>query len=198
MRKIFFLLAFISFLTEAKEYGVPVEYEAFMDGYEYIYPEYNCSVHWHPRSATFMVGGEPDKNNCEKLSIEKIKKDAIKSINYVKSQGNYESFFDYFYKKELAQKPYSFQDAQLDAMRIWIKGCSDYKKGRITQNFPEAYDIGNLAYLYPRIKSTVSVIIYGDGWETALANKSQLNCQETAYYLIPNYLKGMKDIRESF
>jgi len=197
MRKIIFLLAFISLSAEANEYGVPVEYEAFMDGYEYIYPEYNCSVHWHPRSATFMVGGEPDKNNCEKLSIEQIKKDAIKSIKYVKSQGDYENFFDYFYKKELAQKPYSLQDAQLDAMRIWIKGCYDYKKGRITQNFAEALTLG-IDNLFPRIKRGVAIDLYHDGWNIALANKSQLNCEETAYYLIPSYLKGMKDIRESF
>lgn len=198
MRKIILILVAINFVSEANEYTVPIEYELFMEGYEYNYPKYNCSVHWHPRTASFLVNGDPDNSNCDKISAEKMRNDAIKSIEFVKKQGSYKNFSEYFYKKELAKTPYSFQNAQLDAMKIWIKGCYDYKKGRITQKFAESYDIGNLGYLYPKIKDAISVTIYDSGWKIALANQSQLNCEEVAYYLLPDYLKSMGDIRKPF
>lgn len=114
MRKITLATFFLTGLfANAKEYGVPEKYESFMNGYEYEYKNPNCSVHWHIRSATFLFDGRPE-SECNKISAHKMTEDAIKSINYVKSKGDYEDFSDYYYQMELAKKPYSIQQANQD------------------------------------------------------------------------------------
>lgn len=196
MRKITLATFFLTGLfANAKEYGVPEKYESFMNGYEYEYKNPNCSVHWHIRSATFLFDGRPE-SECNKISAHKMTEDAIKSINYVKSKGDYEDFSDYYYQMELAKKPYSIQQANQDAVSIWVMGCNNYKEGKITQDFPSAYRIGKISNLYPRIKEHIVIHLYDHGWQTSLANKAHLICGEIGYYTTSSFLDNLGDIRK--
>lgn len=196
MKKVILLFFFLSGLpANAKEYGVPQEYELFMNGYEYEYKNPDCSIHWHGRSATFLFDGRPE-SECKNISPQKMTEDAIKSIRYVKSKGNYEDFFDYYYQMELSKKPYSIQQANQDAISIWIMGCTDYKKGKITQDFPSSYRMGKISNSYPRIKEHIAIHLYDHGWQTSLANKAHLICEEIGYYTTLSFLDNLGDIRK--
>lgn len=198
MKKIFCSLSlFFIASINAKEYGVPEEYEMFMSGYEYQYTNPPCDVRWHDRSATFMFNEKPDTNECEKIPPKKLTEDAIKSIEYVKKKGDYENFLDYYYKLELAKTPYSREQSNQDAISIWVKGCNDYKKGKLTQDFSNTFKIGDIPYQYPRIKRNITIRLYGDGWKTASAYKGRLVCEETGYYLILGSLKELGDMRKN-
>lgn len=194
-KTIVFTFFLIGLLVNAKEYSVPEKYESFMRGYKYEYKNPNCSVHWHERSATFLFDGRPE-SECNKISPQKMTDDAIKSINYVKGKGNYEDFSDYYYQIELAKKPYSIQQANQDAISIWVTGCSDYKKGKITQDFPSFYQIGKISNSYPRIKENITIHLYDHGWKTSLANEAHLICEEVGYYTTLSFLDNLGDIRK--
>lgn len=165
-----------------------------MFGYIYEYKNPDCTVAWHTRSATFLIS-DSDKNQCDQISKEKLISDALKSIEYVKSKGDYENFSDYYSDLELRKIPYSIQQANIDAKNIWIKGCLDYKKGLSTKNFGEANRLWDTTLQYPRIKRHLVIKLYGNGWDMALNNKGFIKCQEIGYYVAESFLDGLGDIR---
>lgn len=197
MKKIFCSLSlFFIASINAKEYGVPEEYEMFMSGYEYQYTNPPCDVRWHDRSATFMFNEKPDTNECEKIPPKKLTEDAIKSIEYVKKKGDYENFLDYYSELELRKTPYSIQKANIDAKNIWIKGCLDYKKGLSTKDFGAANKLWDTTLRYPKIKRHLVIKLYGNGWQMALNNQGFINCEEIGYYMTQSFLNGVGDIRD--
>ena len=188
-----FLLT-LSFNLQAKDFDFSVDDQNFMLGYIYEYKNPDCTVAWHDRSATFLMS-ESDKNQCDQISKEKLISDALKSIEYVKSKGNYENFLDYYSDLELRKTPYSIQQSNIDAKNIWIKGCLDYKKGLSTKNFGEANRLWDTTLQYPRIKRHLVIKLYGNGWDMALNNKGFIKCQEIGYYVAESFLDGLGDIR---
>jgi len=132
-RKNIYLIMLLSSSVFAEEYNriLPQEYWSFMDGYEYKYPK--CHVSWSIRTASFLVGGE----GCDSITMEKMVSDAIKSINYVKNNSSYTNFSDYNLSIQKKRHIYSQNEARLDAEKIWIAGCLDYKK-----------DINKFCYFY--------------------------------------------------
>lgn len=189
-----FLFA-LSFNLEAKDFDFSIEDQDFMMGYTYEYKNPNCKVAWHDRSSNFLVD-DSDQNQCNQISHETLVSDALKSIEYVRSQGDYENFFDYYADLELRKTPYSIQQANIDAQKIWIRGCLDYKKGLSTKDFGSAYNVWNIALNYPRIKKHLVIKLYGNGWQITKDNNAFINCEEVGYYTTRSFLNGMGDIRE--
>lgn len=187
-----FILA-ISLLTglanaaDANQYSVPQKYWDFMDGYEYKYPQ--CSVHWHVRTSSFLVSGK----GCNKISANKMKNDALKSIEYLRTNTLHPNFYEYYenqqFKKTKSQ--YTLYHAKTDATKIWNKGCMDYKKGNNEKNFPKYHQ---LPTNYPNLKRNAIVYLYSDGWNLARANKGFIECSSMADYRSNEYLSGI-DIR---
>lgn len=196
MKKIILIfLLTLPFNLQAKDFDFSREDQNFMMGYTYEYKNPNCKVAWHDRTSSFLVDGQ-DQSQCNQISHETLVSDALKSIEYVRAQGDYENFFDYYHKLELRKTPYSMQTANIDAKKIWIRGCLDYKKGLATKDFGNAYNVWNTTLNYPRIKRHLVIKLYGNGWQIAKDNNAFINCEEVGYYITQSFLNGMGDIRE--
>ena len=191
-KKALIFLLTIPFNLQAQDFDFSIEDQDFMMGYIYEYKNPDCKVVWHDRSATFLI----NSLECNQISHETLVSDALKSIEYVRSQGDYESFSDYYAELELRKTPYSIQKANIDATKIWIRGCLDYKKGLSTKDFGNAYNVWNTTLNYPRIKRHLVIKLYGNGWQIAKDNNAFINCEELGYYITQNFLNGMGDIRE--
>lgn len=172
----------------SNEYTVPQDSWEFMRGYKYDYP--GCSVGWHERTASFLVDG----HDCEKISSEKMKADAIKSIAYVKKNSSAQNFEGYYSLINKAESGYTQQQANRDAGRIWMSGCSDYKNGMNAGNFGGWLKLGDTVKSYPQIKNIAVNRLYMDGWNVALGSGGVINCQEMAPYRVADYVSGV-DIR---
>lgn len=189
-----FLLA-LSFNLQAKDFDFSIEDQNFMSGYTYEYKDPDCKVVWHDRSASFLIA-DSENNKCDQISQKKLVSDALKSIEYVKSKGNYENFLDYYSELELRKTPYSIQKANIDAKNIWIKGCLAYKKGLSTKDFGAANKLWDTTLRYPKIKRHLVIKLYGNGWQMALNNQGFINCEEIGYYMTQSFLNGVGDIRD--
>lgn len=194
-------LSLISLSGAAADYSVPREFWGFMEGYKYEYP--NCAVAWSGRTATFLPYG----NGCSDISSEKMKADALKSIDYVKKNSNASNFLDYYTLVEQANKlhgvkeaneqanrPYGIDDANRDAQTIWVSGCSDFKNGLNEGDFPKWLKLEPNVNKYPRIKRAPVINLYMDGWNMARTTNGVINCDELAPYRAKDYVSGV-DIR---
>jgi hypothetical protein len=182
-------LSLISLSGTAADYSVPKEHWNFMDGYKYEYP--NCSVVWSDRAATFLASG----NGCDNISPEKMKADALRSIDYVKKNSSASNFFDYYTLIEQASEPYSAYEAKQDAQIIWASGCSDFKNGLNGGDFTKWLKIDATVSKYSKIKNIPATKLYMDGWETARLMKGVINCNDFAPYRAKDYVSGV-DIRK--
>ncbi|WP_017903569.1 hypothetical protein [Pseudomonas asplenii] len=174
----------------AGDYSVPQESRSFMRGYKYDYP--GCSVLWHEGKETFLTIG----NDCEKISSEKMKADAMKSIAYVRKNSSAQNFEDYYSLTSKAAQSYTRQQANQDAGQIWLSGCSDYKNGMNAGDLGGWLKVGDIAKSYPQIKSIAANRLYMDGWNIARGLGGVINCQEMAPYRSADYVSGV-DIRKA-
>lgn len=183
-------LSMLSMECMAGDYSMPRENWPFMQGYKYDYS--GCSVLWHEGRASFFTIG----NDCEKISSEKMKADAIKSIEYVRKNSSAKSFEDYYSLIDKAATSYTQQQANQDAGHIWMSGCSDYKNGMNAGDFGGWLKLGDTVKAYPKIKSIAVNRLYMDGWNVALGLGGVINCQEMAPYRAADYVSGV-DIRKA-
>lgn len=183
-------MCFQSGIVLANEYSVPREHWEFMDGYKYDYP--GCSVGWSIRTGSFMVNGD----KCDHISAEKMRADALKSIEYVKKHSNAHSFFSYYEASELKADAYMQEQAVADAQKIWFSGCSDFKNGMNEGDFRKWLRLSDNTDGYPKLKKMAFTNLYLDGWETARKLKGVLNCTEIARYRASDYISGV-DIRSN-
>lgn len=182
-------LSLISLSGTAADYSVPREHWKFMEGYKYEYP--NCSVAWSARTATFLTSGD----GCDDINLEKMKTDALRSIDYVKKNSSASNFFDYYTVIEQGSEPYSAYDAKQDAQIIWASGCSDFKSSLNDGDFTKWLRIDATVSKYSKIKNIPATKLYMDGWETARLMKGVINCNEFAPYRAKDYVSGV-DIRK--
>lgn len=183
-------LVMLSIGCAADEYSMPGKDWPFMRGYKYDYP--GCSVFWHEGKASFFTDG----TGCEKISSEKMRSDAIKSIAYVRKNSSAKSFEEYYGLTKKAEQNYTLQQANQAAAQIWMYGCSDYKKGLNAGNFAEWLKLGETVKSYSQIKSIAVNRLYMDGWNVALGLGGVVNCQEMAPYRAADYVSGV-DIRKA-
>lgn len=174
----------------ADNYSVPREYWRFMDGYRYEYP--NCSVGWNDRTGSFLVNGDA----CEKIDSDKMSADAIKSIAYVRKNSDAPNFYEYYQRITLDSRPYSIDEANRDAQKIWQSGCSDFKNGMNAGDFRGWLKLGDATKAHPRIKSIAVTRLYMDGWDIARGLGGIINCQELAPYRTADYVSGV-DVRKT-
>lgn len=182
-------LSLLSTKCIANDYGLPQEYWEFMDGYRYEY--LGCSVGWSGRTASFLVHGD----SCENVSSKKMSEDAIKSIAYLKKNSGAPNFYEYYERDNRATRPYSTDEANRDAQKIWQSGCSDFKNGMNAGDFREWLKLGDAAKTYPRIRDVAVNKLYMDGWDIARGLGGVIKCQEMALYRAADYVSGT-DIRK--
>lgn len=189
---LFMMLSFVS-LVQAEpvnEYTVPGEYVKFMDGYKYDYP--GCSVVWSIRTSSFLVSGE----NCDKISAEKMRRDALKSISYVKANGSYTDFTNYYAATERVKAKYDSSDAARDAVKIWEGACIDFKNGMNAGDFRDYFKLGEVDKLYPELKRNAAIRLYSDGWNYAKDMNGVLDCSYFSDVRANAYISGV-DIRKN-
>ena len=174
----------------ANEYTLPSEDVKFMDGYKYDYP--GCTVGWSIRTSSFMTNGEA----CEKISAEKMRRDALKSISYVKAKGNYTDFTSYYTKIEGLKAKYDPSDAARDAVKIWEGACIDFKNGMNAGDFRDYLKLGEVDKLYPRLKRNAAIRLYSDGWNYAKDMNGVLDCSHFSDVRANAFISGV-DIRNN-
>ncbi|CAM4314725.1 hypothetical protein [Kerstersia similis] len=161
---------------------LPMEYWDYMPGYKYEYSN-NCTVHWHVRTSTFLGGP-----NCQNISPEKLKSDAIKSINYAKSKSNAKNFDEYYFLLESPSKStYTIHQANEDARTLWHVVCLQAKSNQLT-SFSETYK------QYTDIQFAHAARIYSNAVNTVRGTGGMLNCAEQARYAAELYTSDI-DIR---
>ena len=69
-----------------------------------------------------------------------MKNDAIKSIDYVRKNSSFTNFLDYNAAIENIRNSYSQNDENIDAERIWERGCLDFKEGLNIGDFSKTYN----------------------------------------------------------
>ena len=183
-------VSLLSAICSAEGYSVPHEHWVFMEGYKYDYP--GCSVGWSGRAGSFLVVGD----RCEEIGSSKMSADAMKSIVYVKKSSEAKSFAEYYDLSGRSSDRYSQSEANNDAVRIWLSGCSDFKQGMISRNFPKWLRLGEIEKSYPRLKKPAVVRLYMDGWDVSHGQGGVINCTEIAPYRSADFVSGI-DIREA-
>ncbi|UVE47703.1 hypothetical protein KS461_10635 [Pseudomonas chlororaphis] len=171
------------------EIGVPREHWKFMPGYRYDYS--GCRVGWSERQSGFIVSGD----QCNRISSQKMTADAIKSIEYVKRNSSASDFLEYYTLVNQAESHYTQIDANADAQKIWLAGCSDFKNGMNAGDFREWLKLGDTTKTYPRIKKIAVTKLYMDGWDTARGLGGIISCGDLAPYRASAYVSGV-DIRQ--
>lgn len=167
---------------------LPQKYWDFMAGYEYKYPK--CTVSWSERTASFLVDGE----GCNKISSEMMKNDTIKSIDYVRKNSSFTNFLDYNAAIENIRNSYSQNDENIDAERIWERGCLDFKEGLNIGDFSKTYNPAESIKKYDWLKINAVINLYSDGWNYARLMKGIVDCSYYAALRAREYVSGI-DIR---
>ncbi len=183
-------VSLLSAICAAEGYSVPHEHWAFMEGYKYDY--LGCSVGWSGRTGSFLVVGD----RCEEIGSSKMSADAMKSIVYVKKSSEAKSFAEYYDLSERNSDRYSKSEANNDAVRIWLSGCSDFKQGMISRDFPKWLRLGEIEKSYPRLKKPAVVRLYMGGWDVSRGQGGVINCTEIAPYRSADFVSGV-DIRKA-
>lgn len=171
---------------EGKEYSMPSKYWEFMNGYRYEYSNPVCNVAWHMRSATFLASGD----GCEQITSERMRKDAIISIEYVQQQGHYEDFSDYYYQLEENKKESSIVSYALkrDARLIWIEGCNDSKRRMYVDKSKHLNNEKEMIRSYPELKERLVMMLYRNGWRSAEHKRGAINCSNAAAFIVSDEL----------
>ncbi|WP_141232434.1 hypothetical protein [Pseudomonas fragi] len=180
----------LSTASTAADYSMPSEQWAFMEGYKYEYP--NCNVSWAVKTSTFITNGYA----CDSITPQRMQRDALVSIDYVKKHSNVSNFKTYYSIIEYAKKSYSIYDANQDARIIWATGCTNFKNGLNEGNFVKWLNLDDHIKKYSRIKRIPVIKLYMDGWDTARLLNGVVNCNELAPYRAEDYVSGI-DIRNT-
>lgn len=173
-----------------RKYSVPEFHWKFMTGYKYEYPD--CTVAWSERTATFLVSG----NGCDKISDEKMRSDAIASINYVKKNSSAHDFSSYYAmleeirrieageKRIVTPAPAPVSNSKPNSYsklaKIWAAGCSDYKKGMKLGDFSKSLNVEGIVDLNITTDRRTVITLYMDGWDSAHGTKGFIDCEATA------------------
>ncbi|WP_324727174.1 hypothetical protein [Pseudomonas chlororaphis] len=182
-------LSTLSMECIADEIGVPQEHWRFMPGYRYDYS--GCRVDWSERQSGFIVSGD----QCDRISPQKMTADAIKSIEYAKRNSSASDFLEYYALVNQAESQYTQIDANTDAQKIWLAGCSDFKNGMNAGDFREWLKLGDATKAYSRIKKIAVTKLYMEGWDTARSLDGIISCGDLAPYRASAYVFGV-DIRQ--
>ncbi|MBS7820247.1 hypothetical protein J7552_03010 [Wohlfahrtiimonas chitiniclastica] len=178
--------SFEEFLAEHEQgYSVPREHWEFMYGYKYDYKSPMCSVAWNVRSASFLTSGV----GCEQISAEKMRNDALASIEYVKKLGQYEDFSDYYYQLEEKRKS-SFivtYAVKRDARLIWAEGCHDSMRRKYVDKSKHVNNEKEMIRSFPELKERLVMMLYRNGWKAA-ERKRGINCSEAAPIIVSDEL----------
>jgi len=196
---------------------LPNKYWKHMVGYKYDYDNPKCSVRWNKRSAAFVLTGE----NCTQLEPNKIKEDAIKSINFIlkkmadQYQVDFESYYaavndgtintkidnkDYSYPKSNKVLPsrntnYDYIQMRWQGIGIWIQGCADYASGMGSKKtHADTYQGNKIAKKFPQLKSHLVKNIYDHGWENSI--NVNFYCDSYAEIIIDKLLMSVHDLRK--
>ncbi|WDH25070.1 hypothetical protein [Pseudomonas chlororaphis] len=184
-------LSLLSLECIANDYTVPRDQWDFMRGYRYEYP--GCTAFWNERNGAFLTVGE----ECERIGSEKMRADAIKSIEYVKRNSSASNFLEYYALANQAENQYTQIDANADAQKIWLAGCFDFKNGMNAGDFRKWLKLGDATKTYSRIKKIAVTKLYMDGWETARGLGGVITCVDIAPYRAAAYVSGV-DIRQLY
>lgn len=176
--------------NEIHERLIPRDDWDFMEGYRYKYSE-NCVVHWHQRTASFLVPA-----SCQNLSNEKLSKDAIKAIAYVKKNSKYNNFYEYyessknedFQTKNINIENYTIEQSKLDARKIWLQTCLNAK----AMNGVPAYKFYEQ---YSQINTFHVARLFKNANDTVRSLGGILNCAEQSHYAADTYTSDI-DIRK--
>jgi len=166
----------------------------FMEGYKYMYSG-TCSVGWHPRTAHFLVDSD-----CSKITDERMKSDAMKSIAYVKKHSSAKNFSEYYASLETASKltsetqtyttsakTYTLEEANQDARTIWIQSCINFKSMKVEPAY-KFYE------RYPKIQTIHVARIFSNATDTVKSTGGMINCAEQGKYSADIYTSDV-DIR---
>lgn len=196
---------------------LPNKYWKYMLGYKYDYDNPKCSVRWNKRSASFALTGE----NCIQIDPNKIKDDAIKSIDFItkKMANNYhidfasyyaavddgtintnESKKDYSYPQSNKTLPsrntnYDYIQMRWQGIGIWIQGCADYASGMGSRKtHAETYQGNIIDKSFPKLKPNLVKILYDQGWKNAV--NVNFYCDSYAGLFVDKLLMSVHDLRK--
>lgn len=163
---------------------LPIRYWEYMDGYKYQYAE-DCTVAWHVRTSSFLI---PTGGRCPELSDEKLKADAIKSIEYAQAKSSAKNFYEYYEEIEPTRTPYTIDQSRADARALWSQSCLDAKTLRGVTPFNE------LSARYPGIDTIHAARLFSSARDLVKGLGGVLNCEEYAQYAVEMYASDI-DIR---
>lgn len=196
---------------------LPNKYWKYMIGYKYDYDNPECSVRWNKRTASFLLTGK----NCDQLEPNKIKEDAIKSINFITKKMkdqyhiDFESYYaavddgtinikgnnkDYSYPKSNNIHPsrntnYDYIQMKWQGIGIWIQGCADYASGMgSSKTHADTYQGNKIDKKFPQLKSHLVKQIYDHGWKNAV--NVNFYCDTYAEFFIDQLLLSVNDLRK--
>lgn len=165
--------------------SVPHEYWDFMNGYKYDYKNPDCHIGWHGRSATFLASGQ----GCENISDERIKDDAMASIRYVKQQGQYEDFFEYYSKLEEEKiVPVVTYAIRRDARLIWLEGCNDSYRRKFLEKSKHVNNEKEIVRSFPELKAELVMRLYRNGWRAPERTIRTFNCDKAVQWAVTDDL----------
>ncbi|MFV9474673.1 hypothetical protein ACM5Q9_09665 [Advenella sp. RU8] len=163
---------------------LPEKYWSYMEGYLYKYSK-DCTVRWAKRASAFITFGD-----CQNIGNEKLKADAIKSIEYAQARSKAKNFDEYY--REIESKPktikhYSQEQAKSDAKELWRRTCIDAKSLRPTP-------FNEMAEQYPGIDRMHAARLFSNARMTVQGLGGMVNCAEQSYYVVEMYASDI-DIR---
>lgn len=164
--------------------SLPRQYWDYMEGYRYQYTD-SCTVGWHVRSATFTV-----PESCPELSMDKLRSDALKSIEYARSKSTADNFLQYYERLEGRAKPrahYGRENAKADAKEIWRRACLDAKELKPANP-------NHLIDSYPGVDRMHALRLLQNARQTVTGLGGMVNCAEQAHYAVEMYASDI-DIR---
>lgn len=180
---------------------LPKEYWAYMNGYRYEYGK-GCTIRWINRASTFNAIGD-----CSGLSNDRLKADAIKSINYAKSVSNVKDFEEYYKLPEIVNQQkeakatqlatkkktqqsasgYTIEQSRVDAYKLWYFTCSNRKSFNIVP-------FNEMAAKFPGIGQMHAARLYRHANAQVEMMGGMVDCGEGAKYAIQLYTTDI-DIR---
>lgn len=197
---------------------LPNKYWKYMIGYKYDYDNPECKVRWNQRAASFVLTGE----NCIQIEPNKIKEDAIKSIEFITHKMsdsyyhfNFETYYaaledgsintsskkkDYSYPESNNPLPsrntnYDYINMRWQGIGIWIQGCADYASGMSSRKtHAETYQGNNIYKRFPQLKSNLVKILYDHGWKNAV--NVNFYCDSYANIFVDKLLIEVNDLRK--
>lgn len=170
---------------------LPDQYWDFMPGYKYEYSKH-CSIAWHERTSSFLM-----PYDCY-IGNEKLKDDAIKSIEYVKANSNAKNFDEYYRQVEKKQKTqnqgYTIEDSRVDAVRLWGSVCQNRKDYRTAPRVENPMTLEWVIHEFYRIDKKHVATLYHHAVDVVEQYRGRLDCLNGALQSL-QYLFPSTDIR---